>query len=208
ASKRSWPLARPTLFVARPADCSAPLHRPNRWTAVWLVGVQTVAPCAEVAPRLSSTFLRSASYLLAVRLGTSARPRTEAQAAAASATVEVTVDEESPSWAVSAVSTSARVSRSVGLSLAGSALAGVPGASAVSRLRAVMNSSAPSTASDEVWDLSVPVIDFILRGKGLRGCCVGLVTICAVSGTPFTFPVQRLTLESYVSSVGRSTTGV
>src|SRR5699024_6572347 len=52
------------------------------------------------------------------------------------------------------VSTSARVSRSIGLSLAGSALAGVPGASEESRLRAVTNRSAPSTASDEVWDRS------------------------------------------------------
>src|SRR5699024_10648610 len=128
---------------------------------------QLVAPCAEVAPRLSSTVLRSASYLLAVRLGTSARPRTKAKAAATSARVEVTVDEESPSWAVRAASTSARVSRSVGLSLAGSALAGVPGASAVSRLRAVMNSSAPSTASDEVWGRSAGAAFTrpILRGR-------------------------------------------
>src|SRR5699024_12313013 len=108
----------------------------------------TFAACAWVAPRLSSTVLRSASYLLAVRLGTSARPRTKAKAAATSARVEVTDDEESPSWAVSAVSTSARVSRSVGLSLAGSALSGVPGASAVSRLRAGGSSGAPSTDGD------------------------------------------------------------
>jgi len=53
----------------------------------------------------------------------------------------------------------------VGLSLAGSALAGVPGASAVSRLRAVMNSSAPSTASDEVWDRSESDIHSILRSQ-------------------------------------------
>src|SRR5699024_12696002 len=97
-----------------------------------------VAPCAEVAPRLSSTVLRSASYVLAVRLGTSARPRTEAKAAATSARAEVTGDEESPRWAVSAAATSARGSGSVGLSLAGCGHAAVPGASAVAGLRAVV----------------------------------------------------------------------
>src|SRR5699024_1123212 len=164
ASKRNWPLARPTLFVARPADFSASFQDPNRWTAVWLVGGQTVAPCAEVAPRLSRTVLRSASYLLAVRLGTSARPRTKAKAAARAAREEVPVGEDSPSWARRAGSPSARGSRPVRLSLAGSALAGVPGASALARLRAVMNSSAPSTASDEVWVLSESDIHSILRG--------------------------------------------
>src|SRR5699024_11440926 len=100
---------------------------PTRCTAVWLVGGQTVASLAEVAPSLPSAVLSSASYRLAVRLGTSARARTNAMAAATSARVEDMVDGEPSSWAVRAVSTSARVSRSIGLSLAGSALAGVAG---------------------------------------------------------------------------------